>query len=67
VGEEKAANPFWRVALAEADPEFVGEVRYRDRTVPVLAWAADYDGGRKALLRLPDGSNVIVPGSQVAG
>ncbi len=67
VGEEKAANPFWRVALAETDPGPVGEVRYRGQPVPVLAWAEDYDGGRKALLRLPDGSNVIVPGSQVAG
>lgn len=67
VGEEKAGNPFWRVALSEAAPPPVDEVRYRGRAVPVLAWAADYDGGRKALLRLDDGSNVIVPGSQVAG
>ena len=67
VGEEKAANPFWRVALAETRPAPVGEVRYRGKPVPVLAWAEDYDGGRKALLHLPDGSNVIVPGSQVAG
>jgi glyoxylase-like metal-dependent hydrolase (beta-lactamase superfamily II) len=67
VGEEKAGNPFWRVALTEGDQAPVDEVRYRGLPVPVLAWAADYDGGRKALLRLPDGSNVIVPGSQVAG
>jgi glyoxylase-like metal-dependent hydrolase (beta-lactamase superfamily II) len=67
VGEEKAANPFWRVALSKDHPAPVGEVRYRGTSVPVLAWAADYDGGRKALLCLPDGSNVIVPGSQVAG
>lgn len=67
VGGEKAGNPFWRVALADGDAPPVGEVRYRDRAVPVLAWAADYDGGRKALLRLSDGSRVIVPGSQVSG
>lgn len=67
VGEEKAGNPFWKVALSEGDADPVDEVRYRGRPVPVLAWAADYDGGRKALLRLADGSNVIVPGSQVAG
>jgi hypothetical protein len=34
--------------------------------VPVLAWADDYDGGRKALLELSGGELVIVPGSQVA-
>lgn len=67
VGEEKAGNPFWRVALASAPAAPVGEVGYRGRTVPVLAWADDYDGGRKALLRLVDGSEVIVPGSQLAG
>lgn len=65
VGEERAANPFWRIAL-EGEPEApVDKVRYRGRTVPVLVWADDYDGGRKALLALADGSRVIVPGSQV--
>lgn len=65
--EELAENPFWRLALSEGTTEPVDRVRYRGQTVPVLAWAEDYDGGRKALLRLEDGSNVIVPGSQVAG
>ena len=66
VGEEKAGNPFWRIARgAPATP--LQEARYRGITVPVLAWAADYDGGRKALVRLSDGSEVIVPGSQLAG
>jgi len=67
VGEEKAGNPFWRVALSDAPPAPVDEAQYRGRTVPVLAWADDYDGGKKALLRLVDGSEVIVPGSQLAG
>lgn len=67
VGEEKAQNPFWRHALSDGAAVPVDKVRYRGETVPVLAWADDYDGGRKALLRLVDGSNVIVPGSQVAG
>ncbi|MGH7566405.1 MAG: MBL fold metallo-hydrolase [Gemmatimonadota bacterium] len=67
VGEEKAGNPFWRVALSGTPSAPVDKVQYHGRTVPVLAWAADYDGGRKALLRLVDGSEVIVPGSQVAG
>lgn len=65
VGEERAGNPFWRIAL-EGEPEApVDKVGYRGRTMPVLAWADDYDGGRKALLALADGSRVIVPGSQV--
>lgn len=65
VGEERAGNPFWRIAL-EGEPEApVDKALYRGRTVPILAWADDYDGGRKALLALEDGSRVIVPGSQV--
>jgi glyoxylase-like metal-dependent hydrolase (beta-lactamase superfamily II) len=65
VGEELAGNPFWRVALAAGPVTPVGKVVYHGATVPVLAWADDYDGGRKALLELADGSLVIVPGSQV--
>lgn len=65
VGEERAENPFWRVALEGEPAAPVDKVGYRGRTVPVLAWADDYDGGRKALLALADGSRVIVPGSQV--
>jgi len=65
LGEERDGNPFWRFAFAEVEPEPVDEVRYRGSKVPVLAWADDYDGGRKALLKLADGSFVIVPGSQV--
>lgn len=65
VGEERAGNPFWRIALEGPPAEPAGEVAFRGRTVPVLAWADDYDGGRKALLDLGDGALVIVPGSQV--
>ncbi|MGH7564354.1 MAG: MBL fold metallo-hydrolase [Gemmatimonadota bacterium] len=65
VGEERTGNPFWRIAL-EGEPDApVDKARYRGQTVPILAWADDYDGGRKALLTLADGSRVIVPGSQV--
>lgn len=65
VGEERAGNPFWRIAV-DGEPERpVDEVVYRDQEVGVLAWADDYDGGRKALLALEDGSRVIVPSSQV--
>jgi glyoxylase-like metal-dependent hydrolase (beta-lactamase superfamily II) len=65
VGEEKAGNPFWQIARGAPSPP-LQEARYRGITVPVLAWAADYDGGRKALVRLTDSSEVIVPGSQIA-
>lgn len=65
VGEERENNPFWRIAR-EGPPEApVDEVAYRGKSVPVLAWADDYDGGRKALIEFPDGGRVIVPGSQV--
>lgn len=67
IGEERRENPFWRVALRGRPESPEGEVRYRGQTVPVLAWAEDYDGGKKALVELPGGRLVIVPGSQVEG
>ena len=65
VGEELADNPFWRIAL-DGPRAPAGEATYRGRVVPVLAWADDYDGGRKALLDLGAEGFVIVPGSQVS-
>lgn len=65
VGEEKRGNPFWKIALEGDPPSSVDRVVYRGATVPVIAWADDYDGGRKALLELGDGERVIVPSSQV--
>lgn len=65
VGEERDSNPIWRVALHGEPAEPVDRVAYRGGTVPVLAWADDYDGGRKALLKLEDDRLVVVPGSQV--
>lgn len=65
IAEELEGNPIWRVAREGEPAEPVDRVAYRGDTVPVLAWADDYDGGRKALLKLPDGRRVIVPGSQV--
>lgn len=65
VGEERRGNPFWRVAVEGEPDEPVEEVEWGGRTVGALAWADDYDGGRKALLALPGGGRVIVPGSQV--
>jgi glyoxylase-like metal-dependent hydrolase (beta-lactamase superfamily II) len=65
LGEERRENPFWRIALEGEPGAPVDKAAYRGRTVPILAWADDYDGGRKALLALEDGTRVIVPGSQV--
>ena len=65
MADERAGNPFWAVALEGLPAAPVDKVVYRGRTVPVHAWADDYDGGRKALLELADGALVIVPGSQV--
>ncbi|CAN5395981.1 hypothetical protein BH10ACT11_BH10ACT11_05530 [soil metagenome] len=72
VGEEWEQNPFiriWRgldeegsdrVSLgpADADPDD------REQATLIL-WAPDYDGGNKAWVRLEDGSDAIVGGSQV--
>ena len=65
VSEELADNPFWRVAVNGPGAP-AGQATYRGRTVPVLAWADDYDGGQKALVDLGEGGLVIVPGSQVS-
>lgn len=65
VGEELAGNPFWKIAIEGPPPAPVDKAVYRGETVPVLAWADDYDGGRKALLQLAEGGLLIVPGSQL--
>ena len=65
VAGELAATPFWRIAR-EGRPEApVERARWKGSDVAVLAWADDYDGGRKALLESAGGELVIVPGSQV--
>lgn len=64
--EELEGNPFWRIALEGEPVAPLDKVQYQGVGVPVLAWADDYDGGRKALLRLSDDRLVIVPGSQTA-
>ncbi|MFN2384498.1 MAG: MBL fold metallo-hydrolase [Gemmatimonadota bacterium] len=65
VGEELGDNPFWQFAVAEAAGNALETGHYRGGVADVLAHADDYDGGTKALLRLADGSLVIVPGSQL--
>jgi hydroxyacylglutathione hydrolase len=64
VAEELEHNPFvrvWRGADAEGDRPCtaLGE------PATLILWAPDYDGGHKAWVRWPDGSDDIVPGSRV--
>jgi hydroxyacylglutathione hydrolase len=65
IGDEWEQNAFvrlWRGLDDEGDePCKVGE----DDATLVL-WAPDYDGGHKAWVRWPDGSDDIVPGSAVS-
>jgi glyoxylase-like metal-dependent hydrolase (beta-lactamase superfamily II) len=64
IGDEWEENAFirlWRGLDEEGhEPCRVGE----DEATLVL-WAPDYDGGHKAWVRWPDGSDDIVPGSRV--
>ena len=64
IGDEWERNAFvrlWRGLDEESDePCTVGG---EDATL--VLWAPDYDGGHKAWVRWPDGSDDIVPGSQV--
>lgn len=64
VGEERATNPFLRVLLGE-EPEGVERAEYGGQEVRLIVWARDYDGGHKAWIRLSDGTDLTVPGSQV--
>jgi glyoxylase-like metal-dependent hydrolase (beta-lactamase superfamily II) len=65
VAEELEANPFvrlWRGLDEEgAEPCTV----FGDQAATLVLWGDDYDGGHKAWVRWPDGSDDIVPGSQV--
>ena len=64
VGEELELNPFvriWRGLDAEGSESCIA----LGQPATLILLAEDYDGGQKALLRWPDGSYDIVPGSQV--
>jgi hydroxyacylglutathione hydrolase len=70
IGEEWENNPFVRVwrGLDEegSEPVSIGpaDADQREQATLIL-WAPDYDGGNKAWVRLEDGSDAIVGGSQV--
>jgi hydroxyacylglutathione hydrolase len=64
VGEEWDQNPFIRVWRG-LDPEGDEPCRALGEPATLILLARDYDGGRKAWVRWEDGSDDIVPGSQV--
>lgn len=70
IGTEWDENPFiriWRGLDEEGtEPVSIGpaDAEERDDATLVL-WAPDYDGGNKAWVRLADGSDAVVGGSQV--
>jgi glyoxylase-like metal-dependent hydrolase (beta-lactamase superfamily II) len=64
VGEEWENNPFIRV-WRELDPEGDEPCTAMGQPATLILLAPDYDGGKKAWVRWPDGSDDIVPGSQV--
>lgn len=66
VAEELESNAFvrlWRGLDAEGDEPCTV---FGDQPATLILWGDDYDGGHKAWVRWPDGSDDIVPGSQVA-
>jgi hydroxyacylglutathione hydrolase len=64
VAEEWEHNPFIRVWRG-LDPEGDEPCTALGEPATLVLLAADYDGGKKAWVRWPDGSDDIVPGSQV--
>lgn len=65
VADELEHNPFvrlWRGEDAEGDEPCTV---FGDQQATLVLWGDDYDGGHKAWVRWADGSDDIVPGSQV--
>lgn len=65
VADELERNPFvrlWRGLDAEGDEPCTV---FGDQPATLVLWGDDYDGGHKAWVRWPDGTDDIVPGSQV--
>ncbi len=64
VAREREHNPFVRVWRG-LDPEGTEPCTALGEPATLILFAPDYDGGHKAWVRWPDGSDDIVPGSQV--
>ena len=64
VGDELERNAFVRI-WRELDPQGEEPCTAFGEPATLILLGADYDGGHKAWVRWPDGSDDIVPGSQV--
>jgi hydroxyacylglutathione hydrolase len=64
IGREWEANPFVRVWRG-VDPEGTEHVRVGGEEATLVVWSPDYDGKGKAWVRLSDGRDVIIGGSQI--
>ncbi|HZN89884.1 MAG TPA: MBL fold metallo-hydrolase [Thermoleophilaceae bacterium] len=64
VREEWESNPFVRLWRG-LDEEGTESCRVGDEEATLVLLGPDYDGGHKAWVRWPDGSDDIVPGSRV--
>jgi glyoxylase-like metal-dependent hydrolase (beta-lactamase superfamily II) len=64
VADELEQNPFVRI-WRDRDPEGSEPCTALGEPATLILLAEDYDGGHKAWVRWPDGSDDIVPGSQV--
>jgi hydroxyacylglutathione hydrolase len=64
VGDELEHNPFVRIWRG-VDPEGAESCTALGEPATLILMATDYDGGGKAWVRWADGSDDIVPGSQV--
>jgi hydroxyacylglutathione hydrolase len=64
VGDEWESNAFVRLWRG-LDEEGTESCTVEGEDATLVLWAPDYDGGNKAWVRWPDGSDDIVPGSRV--
>jgi hydroxyacylglutathione hydrolase len=64
VGDEWESNAFVRLWRG-LDEEGTESCTVEGQDATLVLWAPDYDGGNKAWVRWPDGSDDIVPGSRV--
>ncbi len=64
VADELEHNPFVRIWRG-VDPEGTEQCTAMGDPATLILFGADYDGGHKAWVRWPDGSDDIVPGSQI--
>ena len=65
IGDEWENNAFVRVWRG-LDEEGTEACKVEGQEATLILWAPDYDGGNKAWVRWPDGSDDIVPGSRVS-